>query len=70
MSEDFGEDTFPDDETHPAGPEHSHEEPDAELVYDSAIEFFAELLAPSYVRDVNEGASWRGAPSGTNTPKP
>jgi hypothetical protein len=56
MSEDFGEDTFPDDETHPAG------QPAAELVYDSAIEFFAELLAPSYVRDVNEGAELAWCP--------
>jgi hypothetical protein len=62
MSEDFGEDTFPDEETHPAGPGHSHEEPAAELVYDSAIEFFVELLAPSYVRDVNEGAELAWCP--------
>ncbi|BCW68893.1 hypothetical protein NicSoilB4_36560 (plasmid) [Arthrobacter sp. NicSoilB4] len=62
MSEDFGEDTFPDEETHPAGPEHSHGEPAAELVYDSAIEFFVELLAPSYVRDVNEGAELAWCP--------
>ena len=31
-----------------------------ELVYRNAVEFFADLLAPSYVREVNEGAqlSW------------
>jgi hypothetical protein len=32
------------------------------LVYDSAIEFFVELLAPSYVRDVNEGAELAWCP--------
>jgi hypothetical protein len=58
MSDDFGEDTFPHDDTQPAGPEHSHGEPAAELVYDSAVEFFVELLAPSYVREVNEGAAF------------
>jgi len=62
MSDDFGEDTFPDDEAKPAGPDHSHGEPAAELVYDSAIEFFVELLAPSYVRDVNEGAELAWCP--------
>jgi hypothetical protein len=47
-----------------------HEEPDAELVYDSAIEFFAELLAPSYVRDVNEGAELAWCPEWYKHPRP
>lgn len=33
-----------------------HHEPAAELVYSNAVEFFVDLLAPSYVREVNEGA--------------
>ncbi|MFJ6028759.1 DUF4913 domain-containing protein [Pseudarthrobacter sp. NPDC092424] len=62
MSEDFGGDAFADEEAHTAEPKHSHGEAAAELVYDNAIEFFAELLAPSYVRDVNEGAELAWCP--------
>lgn len=61
--DDFGEDTFPDDEAEPTtGPEHSHQEPAAALVYASAVEFFVELLAQSYVREVNEGAAYAWCP--------
>lgn len=62
MSDDCGEDAFPDDETQPTGPEHSHGEPATELVYDSATEIFVELLAPSYVPDVNERAELAWCP--------
>jgi hypothetical protein len=62
MSEEFGGDAFADEEAHTAEPEHSPGEAAAELVYDNAIEFFAELLAPSYVRDVNEGAELAWCP--------
>jgi hypothetical protein len=62
MSAEFGEDAFPDDDAHQAGAAHSHEEPEAELVFESAIKFFVEMLAPSYVRDVNEGAAFAWCP--------
>lgn len=62
MSAEFGEDAFPDDEAPQGGTAHAHEEPEAELVFDSAIEFFVELLAPSYVRDVNGGAAFAWCP--------
>lgn len=62
MSDEFGEDAFPDDDAPQTGAAHSHAEPEAELVFDSAIEFFVELLAPSYVRDVNEGAELAWCP--------
>jgi hypothetical protein len=62
MSEDFGEDTFPDEDTEAPESMHPHEEPAPELVYDSALDFFVGLLAQSYVREVNEGAAFVWCP--------
>ena len=62
MSAEFGEDAFTDEAAPPASAAQSHEEPEAELIFDSAVEFFVELLAPSYVRDVNEGAAFAWCP--------
>ncbi len=60
VSEEFG-DAFDDDEVQStSGP--SHDKPEPELVYSSAVEFFAELLARSYVREVNEGAAFAWCP--------
>ncbi|MET3950753.1 hypothetical protein [Arthrobacter sp. UYEF36] len=56
------------EEQSPAGG-HGHAEPGPELVYSSAVEFFADLFAQSYVPEVNEGAAYAWCPSGTNTPK-
>ena len=56
MSEEFA-DAFGDEEEQPPAGGHSHAEPEPELVYSSAVEFFADLLAQSYVREVNEGAA-------------
>ncbi|QDG87103.1 DUF4913 domain-containing protein [Pseudarthrobacter sp. NIBRBAC000502770] len=61
MSEEFG-DAFGDEEAQSASSGHSHAESEAELVYSSAVEFFAELLAQSYVREVNEGATFAWCP--------
>ena len=61
MSEEFG-DAFGDaGEQSPAGG-HNHAGPEPKLVYSSAVEFFAELLAQSYVREVNEGAAYAWCP--------
>jgi hypothetical protein len=51
-----------DDET---GAVHDHEatpEAATELMYFNPIEFFVDLIAPSYVRDVNEGAQLAWCP--------
>ena len=61
MSDEFG-DAFDDDEAQPADDARGHAEPEPELVYSSAVEFFAELLAQSYVREVNEGAAFAWCP--------
>ena len=61
MSGEFG-DAFGEDEAESANSGHGHEEPERELVYSSAVEFFAELLAQSYVREVNEGATYVWCP--------
>lgn len=61
MSAEFG-DAFGDEEIQPAPSGHSHDQPEPELVYSSAVEFFAELLAQSYVREVNEGATFAWCP--------
>jgi hypothetical protein len=57
VSEDSG-DAFGDQEPPFTRGGHSHEEtePEPDLVYSSAVAFFAELLARSYVREVNEEA--------------
>jgi hypothetical protein len=39
-----------------------HQKPAPELVYSSAVEFFADLFAPSYAREVNEGAQLAWCP--------
>lgn len=59
MSEEFG-DAFGDEEV--PSTNGGHGDPEPELVYASAVEFFAELLAQSYVRDVNEGAIFAWCP--------
>jgi len=51
-----------DDETGEVHPHEGHQEPPAELVYSSAMEFFVDLLAQSYVREVNEGAAFAWCP--------
>ncbi|WP_374200906.1 DUF4913 domain-containing protein [Arthrobacter sp. AK04] len=56
-----GEESGDEEEQPPAGG-HGHAEPEPELVYSSAVEFFAELLAQSYVREVNEGAAFAWCP--------
>ncbi|MFP5368913.1 MAG: DUF4913 domain-containing protein, partial [Actinomycetes bacterium] len=56
MSEEFADAFGDEEEQSPAG-EHSQAEPEPELVYSNAVEFFADLLAQSYVREVNEGAA-------------
>jgi hypothetical protein len=61
MSEEFG-DAFGDEATQSTSDNHSHAEPEPELVYSSAVEFFTELLAQSYVREVNEGAAFAWCP--------
>jgi hypothetical protein len=61
VSEEFG-DAFGDDDDQSPASGHSHAGPEPELVYSSAVEFFAELLAPSYVREVNEGATFAWCP--------
>ena len=48
--------------TQPTPNGHGHAGPEPELVYSSAVEFFAELLAQSYVREVNEGATFAWCP--------
>ena len=64
MSEEFGN-AFG-DEDEPAfkrgGDSHEEPEPEPELVYSNAVEFFAELMAQSYVREVNEGAAFAWCP--------
>lgn len=57
MSEEFG-DAFGDEEAQSTSDGPSHAEREPELVYSNAVEFFAELLAQSYVREVNEGAAF------------
>ena len=59
MCEEFG-DAFGDEAQSTSG--HGPIEPKPELVYSSAVEFFAELLAQSYVREVNEGATFAWCP--------
>lgn len=54
--------TFGDEETQSISDNHSHSESEPELVYSSAVEFFVELLAQSYVREVNEGAAFAWCP--------
>jgi hypothetical protein len=61
VSKEFG-DAFGDKVDPSANGGHRHEEPERELVYSSAVEFFAELLAQSYVREVNEGATFAWCP--------
>lgn len=61
MSGEFG-DAFGDEEAQPTPSGHGHDEPEPELVYSSAVEFFAELLAQSYFREVNEGAVFAWCP--------
>jgi hypothetical protein len=61
MSEEFG-DAFDDEEDQTARGGRGHTETEPELVYSSAVEFFAELLAQSYVREVNEGATFAWCP--------
>lgn len=61
MSEEFADAFGDEEEQSPAGG-HSHAEPEPELVYSSAVEFFADLLAQSYVREVNEGATYAWCP--------
>jgi hypothetical protein len=61
VSEEFGDAFGDDNDQSPAG-RHSHAEPEPELVYSSAVEFFADLLAQSYVREVNEGAAYAWCP--------
>ena len=56
MSEEFA-DAFSDDHYSPAVDGNHQAEPERELVYSSAVEFFVELFAQSYVREVNEGAA-------------
>jgi hypothetical protein len=58
---DFAVEGF-DDETGEIHDRGSRQEPAAELVYTNPIEFFADLLAPSYVREVNEGAQLAWCP--------
>lgn len=62
MSEEFG-DAFGDDEDPaPTHGRHHPGEPEPQLVYSNAVEFFAELMARSYVREVNEGAPFAWCP--------
>jgi Domain of unknown function (DUF4913) len=61
VSEEFG-DAFGDEEVQSTNGGHSHAGAQPELVYSSAVEFFAELLAQSYVREVNEGAAFAWCP--------
>jgi hypothetical protein len=61
MSQEFG-DAFGHEDVQQAHGGHGYAEPEPELVYSSAVEFFAELLAPSYVREVNEGAQLAWCP--------
>lgn len=61
VSEEFADAFGDEEEQSPAGG-HSHAEPEPELVYSSAVEFFADLLAQSYVREVNEGAAYAWCP--------
>ncbi|MBT1003965.1 DUF4913 domain-containing protein [Paenarthrobacter sp. DKR-5] len=63
MSAEFG-DAFSADQDEPGGGAGSDagSEPERKLVYPNAVEFFSDLLAPSYVRDVNEGAAFAWCP--------
>jgi homoserine trans-succinylase len=61
VSEEF-RDAFGDEEVQSTNGDDSHDHPEPELVYSSAVEFFAELLAQSYVREVNEGATFAWCP--------
>jgi hypothetical protein len=61
VSEEFGDAFGDEEEQSPAG-RHSHAEPGPELVYSGAMEFFVELLAQSYLREVNEGAAFVWCP--------
>jgi hypothetical protein len=61
VSEEFG-DAFGDDETQPANGGHGCAGAEPELVYSSAVDFFVDLLAQSYVREVNEGATFAWCP--------
>jgi hypothetical protein len=64
VSEEFGDAFGDDEEPLPlrGGGSYVEPEPEPELVYASAVEFFAELLAQSYVREVNEGATFAWCP--------
>jgi hypothetical protein len=61
VSEEFGY-AFGGEDDQPSNCNHSRSGPEPELVYSSAVEFFAELLAQSYVREVNEGAALAWCP--------
>lgn len=62
MSAEFGDAFGDEDGARPASSGHGHEERERELVYSNAVEFFAELLAQSYLREVNEGAQFAWCP--------
>jgi hypothetical protein len=51
-----------DDETGELHGQEGHHGPAAELVYLNPVAFFVNLLAPSYVREVNEGAQLAWCP--------
>ena len=53
---------FSDVEDQQANVGNDRAEPEPELVYSSAVEFFVELFAQSYVREVNEGAAFAWCP--------
>jgi hypothetical protein len=61
VSAEFG-DAFGDEEVPATNSGHNTDNPEPELVYSSAVEFFVELLAQSYVREVNEGAAFAWCP--------
>jgi hypothetical protein len=61
VSAEFG-DAFGDQEAHSINGGHGRGEAEPELVYSNAVEFFADLLAQSYVREVNEGATFAWCP--------
>ncbi len=53
---------FSDVEDQPSNGSNDAAEPEPELVYSNAVEFFVELFAQSYVREVNEGAAFAWCP--------
>ena len=64
MSGEFGDAFGYEEKPLPAqgGGKYGQTEPEPELVYSNAVEFFADLLAQSYVREVNEGAVFAWCP--------